>query len=172
MNGISVLIRRNTRGCSLALSLSPHSSSPTRDWTPGPQQQKCQALTTGLPGNSLYFPSFPPFLPSFLPIFLSFFFFFLYHVKIQRVAHKPENWLSPQPEHAGTLMLGVQPPALWEISIRCLSLPSLWYLVIAAQTKTYNNTKFTSLYIKVGSHLCPTLYFYLNCVSGKWDQLR
>ena len=29
-------------------------SSPTRDWTPGPQQWKGEVLTTGPPGNSLY----------------------------------------------------------------------------------------------------------------------
>lgn len=27
-------------------------------------------------------------------------------------------------------------------------------------------------FISIGSHHCPTLFFYESCVSGRWDKLR
>ena len=86
--------------------------------------------------------------------------------------YKPENGPSPQPYHTGTLLLGILPPGLREINVCCWSPPACDVLLQQSKrAKTYNHLNFTSLYVRVDSRLCSTIYFDPNCVSGKWNKL-
>lgn len=38
-------------------------------------------------------------------------------------------------------------------------------------SQAYTVMQNSLVYVRVGSCLCPTLYFYPNCVSGRWNKL-
>ena len=71
---------------------------------------------------------------------------------------KPGRGPSLEPNHAGTLILGFQPPELWEINVRgYLSNPVYGVLVTAAQTKTRGILYFLKWFLNITAQ---SLCFY------------
>lgn len=79
---------------------------------------------------------------------------------------KPEKELSPEPDHASTLILNFQPPRLWENKFLLGKPPGLWHFLTAAREEECNY--FTLLHKlfqlwSVSWLLCVWFCFILFC---------
>ena len=54
------------------------------------------------------------------------------HMKTQKAMYKPRREASEEANAAGTLILDLKPPGVWDNKVLLLKLPSLWHFVAAS----------------------------------------